>query len=144
MGRALLIGALAWLLLLGAALSARVTAPEDVQPGWAALVYFAAGHVCHQQDERSFHTHGVKWPVCARCAGLYLAAPLGAWLALGRRRSQQVWLVMLVVAAIPTAVTVLWEWLGGGTPAHWIRLTTALPLGTAVAATLVGVTHRVD
>jgi uncharacterized membrane protein len=144
MARALLIGALAWPLLLGAALSARVTAPANVRPGWTAIVYFAAGHMCHQQDGRSFHTHGVKWPVCARCAGLYLAAPLGAWLALGRRRSQRAWLVVLAVAAVPTVVTVGWEWLGGAMPAHWIRFATALPLGTAVAATLVGVTHRID
>lgn len=144
MARALLVGAVLWPLVLGLGLQSRVAASNASAPAWTALVYFAAGHVCHQKDERSFHTEGVKWPVCARCAGLYLAAPLGALLAMGRRWPRQRWLVLLSVAALPTIVTVGWEWLGGPMPAHWIRLTTALPLGAAVAATLVGVTHQVD
>ena len=54
---------------------------------WSAIVYLSASRLCHQRADRSFHTAGVQWPVCARCSGLYLAAPVGAVAAvIGRRR----------------------------------------------------------
>ena len=107
------------------------------RPGlWpAAVVYTAAGLVCHQRDDRSFHTHGVKWPVCARCSGLYLAAPLGAFAALlgpGRlRRARD--LKMLAFAAAPTAITFVLEHGGVAGVSSAARFVAALPLGAAVA-----------
>ena len=52
----------------------------------AAGTYLLGGVVCHQRPDRSFHPGGVKMPVCARCAGLYLGAGLGVLAAAGFRR----------------------------------------------------------
>ena len=133
LGRLLTGAAIAWPLVAGAAVWQRAGASE---PAWTSVVYAAASRVCHQRPERSFHTHDVAWPVCARCAGLYMAAPFAA-LAAFRRRSKIASrlqpLQLVVLAAIPTALTLLWEWGGLGTPSNLVRFTTALPLGAAVA-----------
>ena len=146
MARLLILGALAWPLVLGAAWWDRAADHDGMPSVWAALVYMAAGQVCHQLPERSFHSHGAKWPVCARCAGLYLAAPLGALL-FRRRRAQmghRTSAMVFAVAAIPTVLTLAWEWSGLGTPSNIVRLVTALPLGAAILWVLLTVTHRVD
>jgi uncharacterized membrane protein len=95
----------------------------------------SAGLVCHQRENRSFHVDGVKWPVCARCSGLYLAAPLGALIALaggrGLRRSRD--LKALAVAALPTAATFVLEHGGLVSITSAERFIAALPLGAAVA-----------
>jgi len=33
--------------------------------------------VCHQMDARSFYVEGIKFPLCARCTGMYLGALIG-------------------------------------------------------------------
>ena len=107
-----------------------------------ALVYVGAGHVCHQRPERSFHLHGRRMPVCARCTGLYLAAPLGlaAGLFMRRRdraddRTYRRWRVAIVAAAVPTVISVGLEWIGGpGMSSNISRALTALPLGAVLAA----------
>jgi uncharacterized membrane protein len=103
--------------------------------GWmAATTYFAASRVCHQRPERSFSTLGHKWPVCGRCAGLYLAAPLGAWAAFARRRKQTDHsMAMLALAAVPTAATMLLEFASPASITTAARATAALPLGAALA-----------
>lgn len=136
LGRLLTAAAIAWPAVAGAALWQRTMS----EPVWTTVVYAAASRVCHQRPERSFHTHDVAWPVCARCAGLYLAAPFAALLAFRRRASalsrlQPLRLVAL--AAIPTALTLFWEWGGLGTPSNLIRFATALPLGAAIAFVLI-------
>lgn len=147
--RVLVVGALAWPTMLGAALWDRVQHPE-ARSAWASVVYFAASRLCHQQPERSFHTEGAQWPVCARCAGLYLAAPLGiAWFVMQRRRTRvgAAWprpSKVFIAAALPTALTLAWEWGGMGTPPNLVRAVSALPLGAAVAWVLLTVTHQVD
>ena len=138
LGRLLTAAAIVWPLLAGAALWQRAESPRE--PAWATLVYAAASRVCHQRPERSFHSHDVAWPVCARCAGLYLAAPFAALAAFGRRSrsaSRLPPLRLVALAAIPTAVTLFWEWGGLGTPSNVIRFATALPLGAAVAFVLI-------
>ena len=149
LSRALMIGVLSWPGLLGAAFWDRVEHPAPDRSAWATVVYFAAGHVCHQQADRSFHTYGEKWPVCARCAGLYPAAPFGVVWFLHRRRlaartSGLDPRVVFAASAIPTVLTLGWEWAGLGTPANHIRLLSALPLGAAIAWVLLVVTHRID
>lgn len=97
--------------------------------------------------ERTIHTADVAWPVCARCSGLYLATPLGiAGLFLRRRGRGRVWqpAPLVIVAAIPTVLTILWEWAGFGMPSHAVRLVTAVPLGAAITYALLAVTHRID
>ena len=78
-------------------------------------------------------------PVCARCTGIYVGAAAAA-VALGltpgslsaRRASENARLV-LVIAVVPTAATLVFEWTTGVTPANWIRALAGLPLGVAVA-----------
>jgi len=141
LARALVFAAVAWPLVAGVAVWQRVS---DGGAGGrtATLVYLAASRVCHQRPERSFSTGGVTWPVCARCAGLYLAAPLAALLAVtGRRRrrwdSRPATLRLVAIAAVPTALTLLWEWGGMGMPPNAWRFVTALPLGAVITYLLI-------
>lgn len=145
MTRVLIVGAIGWPMLLGAAAWHRVDHPAGERGAWSAIVYALAGRVCHQMPERTIHTADVAWPVCARCSGLYLAAPLGIAGLLLRRRGRALQPVPVVIAAaIPTVLTVLWEWAGFGMPSHVVRLATAVPLGAAITYTLLAVTHRID
>lgn len=142
------IGALAGLSVLWAALI--VAAPFGVDHGSpsvrvaTALTYAGAGHICHQQPDRSFHLDGHPLPVCARCAGLYLAAPLGlaAVMFMRRRgpaddRAYRWWRLAVVAAALPTVVSVGLEWIAGpGLSCNISRALTALPLGAMLAALL--------
>ena len=133
----LIVAAFAWPLVLGSA----VWQQFDGHPHlWSAVVYAAASRVCHQRPERSFFSAGIKWPVCGRCSGLYLAAPLGAVAAAvalrGRKRvPHQVGL--LIAAAIPTALTLGVEWLGLAGVTNLDRFLAALPLGAMIAFVLV-------
>jgi len=95
----------------------------------AALTYSVGSFICHQLPERSFHLGATQLPVCARCLGIYAGLAIGALgcLVLGadiRARltrssespprldltsSAARWII--VVAALPTIVTVALEWL---------------------------------
>jgi uncharacterized membrane protein len=136
---ALVAGAIVWPVALGAAAAARMTgAPR----AWTTVVYAMASTVCHQRPDRSFHTAGVQWPVCGRCAGLYLAAPMGAVFALfSRRRRRAVRdrasIAWLAIAALPTAATLALEWSGLSTVTSIARAAAALPLGAALAFVVV-------
>jgi uncharacterized membrane protein len=104
----------------------------------ASVVYFVSSLVCHQRPERSFHLWGAQFPVCARCAGIYAAAAIGAIAALViprvRRRDPPVsHAVLLAVAAAPTLATLLFEWTSGITPSNGVRAAAGLPIGAAVA-----------
>jgi uncharacterized membrane protein len=136
---ALVAGAIVWPVALGAAAVARMTGNPAA---WTTVVYAMASTVCHQRPDRSFHTAGVQWPVCGRCAGLYLAAPMGAGLAvLGLRRRRvardRISLMWLAIAALPTAATLVLEWAGLSTVTSIARAAAALPLGAALAFVLV-------
>jgi len=117
--------------------------PDAVLTGPLAAAAYLTGHVvCHQLPDRSFHPFGVQMPVCARCAGLYASAPLGAALALvlgvgavgGRRRPTAALVrAVLVTTALPTAATWSVEWLGLAHVSSIGRFAAALPLGAAIA-----------
>ena len=140
MSRALVAAALLWPALLTAAWSDRVQSGGHT---WSAVVYGVASRVCHQRPERSFETAGAQWPVCGRCSGLYLAAPIGAVLGMigwGRTRgSARVW---LLAAALPTLVTLVLEW-SGASVGNVVRAASALPLGAVIAAVLVETVSQV-
>lgn len=144
---ALALVAIVWPLALGAALVDRFDHDRSLA---SSVVYLAASRVCHQRADRSFHTNGQPWPVCARCAGLYLAAPLGVALAVGRRRRGRAALARVVtLAAIPLTATWLAEAAFRAPVPASARFLTALPLGTAVMFALVmlggtGRSNRVD
>jgi uncharacterized membrane protein len=102
----------------------------------SAIVWMAGSVICHQRPERSFHAAGVQYPVCARCTGLYVAAPFGllAVMLLRRRATATYrrWRSLVLLAAVPTAVSILLEQVGG--PSDTIsRMLAALPLGAALA-----------
>ena len=116
-------------------------------------MYAAGSVICHQRPERSFHLLGAQLPVCARCLGIYAGAALisrdrGRQAGLSRRRvsfggaapiarraggSRSSARTVLLIAALPTAATLLVEWTTGHTPGNWTRAVSGVPLGAAVA-----------
>jgi uncharacterized membrane protein len=111
---------------------------------FALLVYAAGSVICHQRPERSFHLLGAQMPVCARCAGIYAGAAVAAIVVWSRAiprssRFDRGAGRALLVAALPTAVTVAYEWTSGQAPGNWTRLVSGVPLGAAVAWVLLRV-----
>jgi uncharacterized membrane protein len=150
-----LVAATAWLVALAAAPYLLVhRAPGTVGFQVAEMVYLAGGRICHQQSARSFHAWGIQLPVCARCTGLYLAAPAGALAGIVAWRKRRGtgsarldrWRWVLALAAAPMALTVGLEWVGLAEIPGLLRAGTSLPLGFAVswlvAATLMGAGRR--
>jgi uncharacterized membrane protein len=134
-------------------LTALVMAPvgassrPPLAPAAAAVMYAAGSIICHQIPDRSFRLGGAQLPVCARCCGLYAGGLLGAMLwagaaGLGRQPSARIrrWTsanvlrATLVLAALPTLVSVATAWVGWWDPANLLRFTLAVPLGTAIGA----------
>lgn len=125
---------IAWLAILGIAAA---LPPDSTIAGG---VFRFASYVCHQQPDRSFHWSGTQWAVCARCLGLYAAAPAGALAALFARalpgpRARN--FLLLCIAGLPTFVTWAGEHLLGWPVTNAVRFAAALPLGTAVAFIIV-------
>lgn len=143
MARWLVVGAFVWPLLLGSALWTRA---RGAGPLWTAIVYATASGICHQRPERSFFTAGVQWPVCGRCSGLYLAAPVGALAAMARRRRRDAIepLPFVALAGAPTIVTIALEWLRLFPVTTPARTLAALPLGAALAYVIVRAVEKKD
>jgi uncharacterized membrane protein len=79
-------------------------------------------------------------PVCARCAGIYVGAVIGAAFALrasASLRRRDTWAarsrVLLALAVAPTLVTLVYEWTTGVMPAHAIRAAAGVAVGLVVA-----------
>ncbi|HEX6322198.1 MAG TPA: DUF2085 domain-containing protein [Vicinamibacterales bacterium] len=129
----LFVGAsIAWLALL--ALTA--AAPDAVPSFLSSSVFRLSSYLCHQEPERSFHWGDARWAVCARCLGLYGAAPAGALLALAARPralERRGNVLLLAIAGAPTAVSWLGEHMLGWPMTNAVRFAAALPLGAAVA-----------
>lgn len=106
----------------------------------ASIRAFAAT-ICHQQPDRSFFWGAAPWAVCARCLGLYVAAPAGALAALAaggsRAFSSSSNLRLLSLAGAPTLLTWLAEVVFGLPMTNVARFAAALPLGAAAAWVLV-------
>ena len=123
-----------WLVLL-------VAAPILPVPIAGAL-YALGSHICHQRPDRSFHLLGAQLPVCARCAGIYAGAALGASAAaLGARfrefATQSSARAILFLGAVPTGLTLALEWTGLWTGSNAVRAAAGLPLGVASAFVVV-------
>jgi len=136
LAKLLVAGAILWPVLMAVTVVERVNGRE---PLWTTMVYVAGSKICHQRPERSFRTEGVRWPVCARCSGLYASAPVGAIMALMLRRrwQQRLALPIVALAAVPTLLTLGIEWSGLADPGNLVRSAAALPLGLAIALVLV-------
>ncbi len=137
MARVLVIAAFAWPVILVGSVWAQHGHAHA--PAWVTVLYAAASRICHQRPERSFSTAGVQWPVCGRCAGLYLGAPLGAVVAvaLSMRAAGR---TAVFLGAVPTAVALVIEWSGVAPISNVTRALAAIPLGAAIAWTLIRVT----
>ena len=105
-------------------------------------VYGIGSLVCHQLPERSYHLWAAQMPVCARCAGIYVGAVLGAigaraFQASGSRSTESLALriprMVLGVAAAPTALTLVYEWTTGAMPSHAIRAAAGAAIGLGVS-----------
>ena len=120
----------------------------------AFLIYSVGSVVCHQLPARSFELWSTQMPVCARCTGIYLGAAVMAIASLFRLRSD--WSAppldarharyALAAAALPTAVTLAFEWITGNVPSNLIRAASGLPLGVVVVIVILGALgerHRV-
>jgi uncharacterized membrane protein len=102
----------------------------------AATVYSGAGLICHQRAARSFHLAGVQLPVCGRCTGLYVSGAFGAvlaWIISRRPAVPSKTRRVLLLASIPTVLSVLLEWSGIIDPTNVGRALCALPLGATAA-----------
>lgn len=118
------------------------TASSAAPPSASLIAGHLASFICHQQIDRTFHWGVTVWAVCARCLGLYLAAPAGALAAFapvfrGREHDPRATMVLLAAAGAPTAATWLAEHLAGLAVGNSARFVTALPLGAALAWVLV-------
>jgi hypothetical protein len=146
--RVAVASSMAWALLLPLApFAASQPAPAPVWYALAFVVYGAGSVVCHQLPERSFFLGPAQWPVCARCAGIYVGAAVAALWCLGsgfsRTRATAPPLrpstrSMLAAAAAPTAATLVYEWTTGDMPSHAVRALTGAPLGAAIVFVVVG------
>jgi uncharacterized membrane protein len=137
--KGLVAAAVLWPLVLTAALWQRSLGHGTF---WLA-VYLAASEICHQRPERSFHLAAVPWPVCARCLGLYMAAPIGALLAVMTRRTRPLDLRRwLAIAGLPTATSLVLEWAGFVPVTNAMRCLAALPLGAMIAFAITRVSDR--
>lgn len=90
----------------------------------------------------------MQWPVCARCAGIYLGVAVGfaAWWMLRRwispRPGGRTWLTMLAVVATPTAASWVGGVLGFWDGTNGIRFALAAPLGLTVGVIAAAVTAK--
>ena len=147
----LLVGAAVWAAaLIGApplATTAGAASPALVA---SVAIYGIGGLVCHQLADRSFHRESLRWPVCARCTGLYLSAGMGSLLLLVSRRH---WghlaggagaraPALLLTAAAPTLASWSLEQFSLIATGNMLRAALAAPLGFAVAALLAYVWQR--
>ena len=141
LARGVLCATLAWvsMLVLVPFLLAHESGGRVVRAA-SAGAYLAGSVICHQRPDRSFRLWGVQMPVCARCAGLYLGAAVGALLAGVPRRAargtartaSRAIRMMVLASAVPTGATWLGEAVGWLPFADGVRAAAAVPLGAAV------------
>ena len=140
----LVMAAVGWAgaLVLGAFIASRPAVGAAAYT-LSAAIYGMGAVICHQRPERSFPLWGAQLPVCARCAGIYLgaaiAAVIGATVHFGAGRDYPAKALRLAIllAALPTLLTLGYEWSTGHVPANWVRAAAGAPLGAVVAWVLV-------
>jgi len=117
----------------------------------ATLIFTIGGVICHQRPERSFFLEGQQFPVCARCTGLYVSGVVGlmSWfgwkLARRWRRIEidpRVALRVLILAAVPTVVSVATGTMGWWDGSNVTRALLAIPLGVSAGAIVAAVSTK--
>lgn len=113
-----------------------VARQERALYGLALAVYAIGSFVCHQLPQRSFYLWSVPMPVCARCAGIYAGAAFASLFFVRLKpdttSKKDIARVALIVAAVPTLASLLYEWTTGQAPTNLIRAIAGAPLGAAV------------
>lgn len=136
MSRALAVALTAGAVLWACALPAAAIMRHE--SAIAAVAYTFGSTICHQRPDRSFTLDGHQLPVCARCAGLYFSGALAAAAAwLGSNRAVSNARMLLLISAVPTALTIPIEWLGLSSLSNAVRAGSAVPLGAAAGWTFV-------
>ena len=116
-----------------------------------AIIFTVGSVICHQRPERSFFVDGHQLPVCARCTGLYLSGAIGqaAWwgMKLARRwrptqLDPRVAVRVLLLAAIPTVISVATAAIGGWDGSNTTRAILAIPLGASAGAIVAAVSTK--
>jgi len=150
--RVLVISSIGWALSIP--LASFAASRPSAGNAWytlAFLVYGVGSVICHQLPERSFYLWSAQWPVCARCTGIYFGAAVAAIVAVrlkpdttydravrlkrdlrhegGTTRRAR---LILAGAALPSAMTLVYEWTTGDTPSNVIRALAGAPLGAAI------------
>jgi uncharacterized membrane protein len=122
---------------------------STVLRGAAWIPYALGGLICHQRPERSFLEGSIPWPVCARCAGLYLSAAAGVAIVLlapaGLRPNATTWhrwRLALIVAAVPSVASWLSEAVAWWAADNATRAYLAVPFGIAVGALLASIARQ--
>jgi uncharacterized membrane protein len=117
-------------------------------PGLLGKADAIAYAVCHRISERSFHVGDRQFPLCARCAGMYLGAILGLFFqgrTTRRRAGTPPWRVLIVLGFFVAAFGVdgLNSYLhifpgmpSLYTPNNTLRLLTGTGMGLTLAAAL--------
>jgi hypothetical protein len=150
--RAFVAASVVWAALLPIApFAASQPAPAGAWYALAFLVYGIGSVICHQLPERSFELWSAQLPVCARCTGIYAGAAIAAIIAgiirpkpdptseqTIRRRPDPTYAIRarLAAAALPTVLTLGYEWTTGDAPSNVVRAVSGAPLGAAVALTV--------
>lgn len=125
-----------WLALLIVTTRLAAIPGGGVNSWFTAPVYLFGRVICHQRPERSFALWNTQMPVCARCAGVYAGAFLAALLlnaGIPRRPlSSNAARRVLGVAALPTVITLAYEWTTRSMPSNEWRAAAGVPLGLAI------------
>ena len=153
---AFVAASVAWAVMLP--LAPYVASRPHASPAGTAFVvavYGIGGLICHQLPERSYRLWTAQMPVCVRCTGIYVGAAIAAAAAFGargfhprlrfgyrqpsvasrspKRLALQGPRATLIIAALPTLLTLTYEWTTGHMPAHWIRAAAGVLIGAVVA-----------
>lgn len=142
-----------WAVVLPVATYVAAGPSDDAWHTLAFAVYGLGSIICHQAAERSFVLLDAQFPVCARCAGLYVGAAVVsiAWTQRQRFARSETLLGLLrgsswfdarrvvVLGSIPTAATLAYEWSTGVSPTNGIRALAGVVLGLSITSLLLGV-----
>ena len=91
-----------------------------------------AGFICHRRPDRSFFYKGRQFPVCARCAGIYIGYVIGiVGVYTGLKSSLLTWMAM-----VPLIIDGSVQWIFEYESTNIRRLITGILFGVGLIASL--------